>query len=204
MSPGCDHCYALRIAERKRGTAAFPVEFDVRLRRHKVRDPLRWKEPSRVFVNSMSDLFHRDIPDEYLTEVWQTMLEADQHIFQILTKRAHRMAHKIAVLKLPTPPHIWLGVSTENQAMADSRLPPLLSIGSPVPWVSAEPLLGPVDLWGWIDRLQWVVAGGESGPNRRAMDYDWARGLRDQCRAAGVAFYLGITYDFSQNPDADA
>ena len=194
VSPGCDNCYALRIAEQKRGTKAFPVGFDVQLRPHKVRDPLKWRKPRMVFVNSMSDLFHRDIPDHYIREIWDTMVRADHHIYQVLTKRAHRMAHKIRELNLQTPAHIWLGVSAENQAMAESRIPPLLDFpGDSLRWVSAEPLLDAVDLSPYLradgQRLEWVVLGGESGPGRRHMEYDWARAVRDQCAAAGVPFF---------------
>ena len=137
----------------------------------------------------MSDLFHRDIPDDYLRQVWDLMLRADHHTYQALTKRAHRMVHKVRTLQLPTPPHIWLGVSEENQQMADSRIPPLLGLPAAVRWVSAEPLLGPIDLERYIDRLQWVVVGGESGPGRRPMEYQWARDFRDQCKNAGLAFF---------------
>ncbi len=137
----------------------------------------------------MSDLFHRFIPDDYLVQVWRTMLDADWHTYQVLTKRPYRMEHAIARLQLPLPPHIWLGVSAENQRMADSRIPPLLELPSAVRWVSCEPLLGPLDLGRYLHRLQWVVVGGESGPGRRPMDYEWARSLRDQCADAGVAFF---------------
>lgn len=146
VSPGCGNCYAERLAERLRGTKAFPVGFDIQLRGHKLWDPLKIKAPSRIFVNSMSDLFHREIPDDYLEEVWETMLAADWHTFMILTKRAHRMVQKIRELHLETPSHIWLGVSVENQEMADSRLPQLYQLQTAgVRFVSAEPLLAPVD-----------------------------------------------------------
>ena len=189
VSPGCDNCYALRIAEGRRGTPAFPVGFDIQLRPHKIREPFTWKQPARIFVNSMSDLFHRDIPDDYLRQVWSTMLEAHWHTYQILTKRAHRMAHKIAELQLPTAPHIWLGVSAENQELADSRLPALISIPSAVRFVSAEPLLGPIDFSEHIDDIQWIIDGGESGPGRRHADYDWFRQIRDLCQASGTAYF---------------
>ena len=180
----------MRIAERFRGGRAWPDGFDLTLRPHRLDEPLRWREPARVFVNSMSDLFHRDIPDDYLRQVWDVMLRADHHTYQVLTKRAHRMVHKIRTLDLPTPPHIWLGVSAENQQMADnSRIPPVLELPATTRWVSAEPLLGPLDLGEYIDRLQWLVVGGESGPGRRPMDYQWARDPRDQCEAAGLAFF---------------
>ena len=189
VSPGCDNCYALRIAERFRGGKAWPDGFGVTLRPHRLDEPLRWREPARIFVNSMSDLFHRDIPDEYLRQVWDVMLRADHHQYQVLTKRAHRMAHKVRTLGLELEPHIWLGVSAENQAMADNRIPPLLELPAAIRWVSCEPLLGSVDLSRYIDRLQWAVAGGESGSGRRPMEYEWARDLRDQCEAAGVEFF---------------
>ena len=189
MSPGCDNCYALRIAERFRGGKAWPNGFDVTLRPHRLNEPLRWREPAYVFVNSMSDLFHREIPDDYLRQVWKVMLQADHHTYQVLTKRAHRMAYKIRTLSLPLPDHIWLGVSAEDQRMSDSRIRCLLGIPAAVRWVSAEPLMGPVDLGRHLDGLDWIVVGGESGPGRRRMDYAWARSLRDQCTGAGVPFF---------------
>ena len=175
VSAGCDNCYAMRIAERFRGGKAWPDGFDLTLRPHRLDELLRWREPARIFVNSMSDLFHRDIPDDHLRQVWDVMLRADHHTYQVLTKRAHRMAHKIWTLSLPLPPHIWLGVSAENQQMADSRIPSLLEPPAAVRWVSAEPLLGQIDLGRYIDRLQWLVVSGESGPGRRSMDYQWAQ-----------------------------
>ena len=197
ISPGCDNCYAKTLAEKRRGTPAFPVGFDLQLRPHKLDDPLKWREPRMIFVNSMSDLFHRGIPDEYLMRVWDRMVRADRHTFQVLTKRAHRMEHKIRTLELPTPPHIWLGVSAENQAMADSRIPALLRIPAPVRFVSAEPLLGPLDLtrYMWLASvsplgIHWCIVGGESGPGRRPMEYGWVRDLRDQCLLHDVAFFF--------------
>ena len=189
MSPGCDNCYALRIAERFCGGKAWPNGFDVTLRPHRLDEPLRWREPVHVFVNSMSDLFHREIPDDYLCQVREVILRADQHTFQVLTKRVHRMAYKIRTLSLPLPDHIWLGVSAEDQRMSDSRIRCLLGIPAAVRWGSAEPLLGPVDLDRYLDGLDWVVVGGESGPGRRRMDYAWARSMRDQCTGAGVPFF---------------
>ena len=119
MSPGCDNCYALCIAERFRGGSSWPQGFDVTLRPRRLDEPLRWREPAYVFVNSMSDLFHKNIPDDYLRQVWDVMLQADHHTYQVPTKRAHRMAYKIRTLSLPLPAHIWLGVSAEDQRMAD-------------------------------------------------------------------------------------
>lgn len=188
VSPGCDNCYALKIAEQKRGTLAFPSGFDVTLRPHKLNDPLKWKTPSKIFVNSMSDLFHRDIPTSYIERVWDTMLKADWHIYQVLTKRTHRMAHIIRELELPCPEHIWLGTSVETQKFADSRIPALLETPAPVKFLSCEPLLGPLDLTDYLPRLQWVIDGGESGPGRRPADPDWFRVIRDQCNDFGVAY----------------
>ena len=163
VSPGCDNCYARTRSERFRGTKAFPNGFDVTLRRHKLKDPLSWQDPARIFVNSMSDLWHREIPDEFIRAVWETMLEADHHVYQVLTKRPDRMEYKIDELELELAPHIWLGVSVENQKFADARVPVLLRVGAEVRFVSAEPLLGPVDLRPWLHAMNWVIVGGESG-----------------------------------------
>ena len=139
------------------GGIAFPNGFGVTLRPHKIRDPIKWKTPTKIFVNSMSDLFHREIPDDYLRQIWDTMLVADWHVYQVLTKRAHRMAHKIETLRLPTPAHIWLGVSAENQEMADSRIPALLSIGSPCLGSAPSRCLA---LWTSVPILATEVCGG--------------------------------------------
>ena len=188
VSPGCDNCYAEAIAERWRGGNAFPNGFDVTLRPHKYEEPKTWKEGKMIFVNSMSDLFHAEIPDDDLIKIWNTMLEADHHIYMVLTKRVARMKYKIRMLGLETRRHIWLGCSVENQKLADGRIPTLLDIDTPVRFLSCEPLLGPVILSRWIENLQWVITGGESGRNRRQADYDWFRGIRDQCVVAGVAY----------------
>lgn len=205
VSPGCNHCYAYTLAERMRGSLAFPNGFDLTLKPHKIMEPCHWKKPRRIFVNSMSDLFHKDIPDDFLCAIWATMLQADWHTYQVLTKRPHRMAHKIKTLSLPLPPHIWLGTSVENQTFADNRLPALLSVPTHVRFVSAEPLLAPVTLRPWLSGLHWIICGGESGPGYRPMDHAWARALRDECVEAGVAFFfkqsaaprteMGITLD---------
>ena len=227
VSPGCDHCYAETIAERFRGGAAFPNGFDVTLRPHKLDQPLRWKRPRRIFVNSMSDLFHDSVPDEYIAKVFAVMAAGRHHTFQVLTKRHGRMRALLSSAEfrgaveeqlhqyadptrggnIPTGPwdgpewwplwNVWLGVSTENQQWADIRIPALLDTPAAVRWISAEPLLGPIDLHTdpieagspfWGSQLDWVVVGGESGPGARPMHPDWARNLRDQCQAAGVPF----------------
>jgi protein gp37 len=246
VSPGCDNCYAETLAERFRGTPGHYYEhgFDLQLRPEKLDQPLRWRRPRRVFVNSMSDLFHDDIPDEYIARVWAVMALAPRHTFQVLTKRHGRMrsllnstsfhtacfeaywterrAAGLAGTQLddvPWPlPNVWVGVSVENQQWADIRVPALVETPAAVRFLSCEPLLGPVDLefvhhfdtdcggcsgllspahepscgvepgrhWG----VDWVIVGGESGRNARAMHPDWARSLRDQCTAAGVAFHF--------------
>ena len=207
VSPGCDHCYAESLAERHRGSAAFPNGFDLTLRHHKLRDPLKWKAPRRIFVNSMSDLFLGTVPKDYLRRVWDTMLEADWHQYQILTKRPNVAARLIRYLGLELPPHIWLGVSVESQEWADLRIPQLLEIPAKakVRFLSCEPLLGPLDLRlrsvedgrGIIGRarrpraafIKWVITGGESGPGRRPADPAWFRSIRDQCIQADVAYF---------------
>lgn len=192
VSPGCTNCYAETLSERFRGVEGHAYEsgFDLTLRPERLDQPLRWKKPRRIFVNSMSDLFHRDIPDEYLKQIWAVMVEADHHVYQILSKRAHRMAYKIKELGLSLPYHIWLGVSVENQEMADSRIPALLEIGVPVRFLSVEPLLDSVDLKAHLGGLRWVVVGGESGPKARPMKAEWARTVRDQCLDANVAYFF--------------
>ena len=178
-----------RLPKTSGARGAFPVGFDLQLRPHKLVEPRRLKERSRVFVNSMSDLFHKDIPDEYLRQVWDVMMEVDRHVYQILTKRPQLMVEKIHQLGLPTPEHIWLGTSVEDQKRADLRLPHLLATGAPMKFLSCEPLLGPVDLTPWLHDLQWVIDGGESGPGRRPADYDWFRQIRNDCLTVGVDYY---------------
>lgn len=150
---------------------------------------MTWKRPMMVFVNSMTDMFFKDVPDEVLRTVWDTMLAADHHTYQILTKRPHRAAHLVQKLGLEMPPHIWLGVSAENQVLLDNRMPALLDTGTVVPWISAEPLLGPLDLSAWSTDLKWVVDGGESGSGRREAQYQWFIGNRDQCIQNGIAYF---------------
>ena len=203
VSPGCAHCYAETIAERFRGTPAFPEGFDVQLREHKLELPKRWRKPRRIFVNSMSDLFHEDIPAEYIRDVYTTMLDASHHQYQVLTKRAERMARLFDRRELydfrhgpivsdmqPRVGHIWHGVSVENQHWAEQRIPHLLQVPSAIRFLSCEPLLGPLDLSPWLDQLQWVIVGGESGRGARPMKPSWVRFIRRQCIAAGVPFFF--------------
>lgn len=189
VSPGCDNCYARELAERLRGSNAYPVGFDFMLRPKALELPLKWKQPRRIFTNSTSDLFHHEMPDYYLIDVWNIMLKADWHIYQMLTKRPHVAARKIAQLGLKLPPHIWFGVSVENQQMADIRMPQLVDIPAAIRWVSVEPQLGPVNLRAWLDSIHWWVDGGESGSRRRSADVEWFRSNRDQCLEAGVAYF---------------
>ena len=191
VSPGCKNCYALTQAERLRGAPGWPVGFDLQLRPQALAKPLKWKRPARIFVNSMSDLFHEDIPDEYLRQVWGVMVGANWHVYQILTKRPYIMYDRIFRLALPLPPHIWLGVSVENQTYAERRIPLLLDIPCEgVRFLSCEPLLGSLDLSGYLSGLDWIITGGESGgQGRRPADYDWFREIRDQCMQAGIPFF---------------
>lgn len=216
VSAGCDNCYAETLAERFRGTPGHYFErgFDVQLRPDKLDLPLRWRKPRRIFVNSMSDLFHDSVPEDYIANVFGVMARAQHHTFQLLTKRHARMrsllnsgefwagvSHHAGTYLVDTPllPNVWLGVSAENQQWADIRIPALLDTPAAIRFVSAEPLLGPVDLSRFLadddakfdtPPLNWVIAGGESGRGARPMHPDWARSLRDQCQAAGVAFHF--------------
>lgn len=246
VSPGCERCYAEALAPRL--AAMGQSAYDGLTRRHndgsvtwtgtvkclpeRLDIPLRWRKPARVFVNSMSDLFHEAVPLDFLAAVWRVMVDTPQHTYQILTKRPERVAEALGprginfyAVEKPVPcpqPNIWLGVSTENQAEAERRIPLLLQMPAAVRFVSAEPLLGPIDFTmlnlgkdpmqlGEFDqyldalngahidgmgferkirqRVDWIITGGESGRNYRPMDVDWARGIRDQCQAAGVAFF---------------
>lgn len=254
VSAGCDHCYAARetsgrlsrnptyagLAVRGRFTG------EVRLLPERLEQPLRWRRPRRVFVNSMSDLFHDSVPDEYIAQVFGVMAAAPRHTFQVLTKRPGRMASLLsqpwrghreedtfprvvaeywqhydgeAGGGMPWPlPNVWLGTSVEDQKWANVRVPKLLEAPAAVRFLSCEPLLGPVDLTPYLrhqcdcdmaaaaaghpwdgmhyrqseygPRVDWVIAGGESGPDARPMHPGWVRSLRDQCVAAGVAFFF--------------
>ena len=242
VSQGCKNCYAERMAKRLAGRCGYPADdpFRVTIHSDRLAQPLHWRKPSRVFVNSMSDLFHPDVPGGFIAAVFGIMAACPQHTFQVLTKRPARMKTWFEDLKSVGPanrcypaetcrahamnktldsvrskltgydtrwplPNVWLGVSAENQETADQRIPLLLQAPAAVRFVSCEPLLGPVDLAGasggndylgdhW-DRnvgpgIDWVIAGGESGPGARPMHLDWARSLRDQCAAARVPFFF--------------
>lgn len=252
VSPGCTNCYAMRDAARiircsEGAGRATHYEGTIQPSKagpvwtgkvalapdHILTQPLRWRRPRRVFVNSMGDLFHESVPDEWIDRVFAVMALAPQHTFQILTKRARRMREYLSAplvttriaqqtLGLPDPPeaelngpwplpNVWLGVTAEDQQRADERIPDLLATPAALRFVSIEPMLGAVDLENinpsekyetdalrGFDfdqssagaRLDWVVCGGESGPHARPMHPDWARSLRDQCKAAGAPFHF--------------
>ncbi len=234
VSSGCKHCYAERVFPRPYPGRKFT---DVRCHPERLEQPLRWRKPRRVFVNSMSDLFHEDVPDEFILDVFTIMAIASSHTFQVLTKRPRRMLdflekHDVEDIYnqwysfdggprevYSWPLHnVWLGISCEDQATADERIPLLLQTPAAVRFLSCEPLLGAIRLdhidadaaghdWCQVNALtgrhtdmarpcpdvpsiNWVIAGGESGPHARPMHPDWVRSLRDQCVTAGVPFFL--------------
>lgn len=219
VSPGCDNCYAIRQSHR---FSAVPGKFSgttqetehgidwsgkVTCHEDLLDMPLRWRKPSRIFVNSMSDLFHDDVPVEFIRKVLHLATVCSRHTFMILTKRPLRM--KLVMTKWSEDfncvlRNIWLGVSCENQAMADQRIPHLLKTPAAVRFVSYEPALGPIHIGKYFEKpitiygglkefppaIDWVICGGESGPGARPMHPDWARSVRDQCKAAGVAYFF--------------
>ena len=187
VSPGCAHCYAETFAERFRGVPGHPYEqgFDLKLWHDRIELPLRWKRPRTIFVNSMSDLFHTDVPDEFIFAVFDTMKRAAWHTFQVLTKRPERAAEISS--RLAWTSNIWMGTSVENQRFT-SRIDELRKTGAGVKFLSCEPLLGPLRLT--LDEIEWVIVGGESGPGARPMRADWARDIRAQCASAEVSFFF--------------
>jgi protein gp37 len=229
VSPGCKNCYAMKQARRFSGpggayegltrlTSNGPVwTGEVRFVPEMLHYPLKLRKPHRIFVNSMSDLFHEQLSDECIQKIFKVMCEVKQHTFQVLTKRPKRMLEFLSHWDSMTrdwgplypntwpQKHVWLGVSCENQATADERIPLLLQTPAAVRWVSAEPLLGPIDLTaikrtraegfmrpldGRFNKINWVVAGSESGPRARPAEIAWFRSLRDQCASGGVPFFL--------------
>lgn len=193
ISPGCKHCYASTFAERFRGVEGHPYEqgFDLRLVPEKLGEPLRWRTPKTIFVNSMSDLFHPAVPDDYIEAVARVMVEAKRHTFQVLTKRADRLSQllndrlKFAAVE----PHIWWGVSVENRKHGLPRIEYLRNTPARVKFLSVEPLLedlGQIRL----GNIDWVIVGGESGPGARAMKEEWVISLRDQCKRKHVPFFF--------------
>ncbi len=200
VSPGCDHCYALAFAERFRGVTGHPYEqgFDLKLWPERLDLPRHWKKARRIFVNSMSDLFHKDVPDSFILDVFETMIVANQHIYQVLTKRPSRLVNTGLVEKITErislltgnsswPTHIWLGVSVENNTYT-WRADALRKVPASIRFISAEPLLGSLDTLR-LEGIHWLISGGESGPRHRFCDPDWVRDLRDRCQDEGVAFF---------------
>jgi len=237
VSAGCTNCYAMRDAHRFSGpgtpydgltklTEHGPVwTGEIRLVPELLDQPLRWEKPRRIFVNSMSDLFHPEVPSEFIAAVFHRMAMAKQHIFQVLTKRPERMfqwctgKYSFGLGRTGEPvtlTNVWLGVSVEDQATADERIPILLQTPAAVRWVSAEPLLEPIDLFQVLPffplampkskqppSLDWVVVGGESGPGARPMHPAWVRSIRDQCLAARVPFFFKQWGEFRERTDTD-
>lgn len=193
ISPGCAHCYAETFAERFRGVPGHPYEqgFDLRKVPEKLLEPVTWSKSKMVFVNSMSDLFHVDVEDEYIEAVARVMVAADWHTYQVLTKRSERMRDLLrGRLKFAAErPHIWWGVSVENKRHGLPRVEHVRAAGAAMTFLSVEPLLedlGEVNLAG----INWVIVGGESGPGARKMERDWVVNIRRQCKAAKVPFFF--------------
>jgi protein gp37 len=188
VSPGCAHCYAETFAERWRGISGHPYEqgFNLRVWPGRLDVPLRWSRPRLIFVNSMSDLFHERIPLSFVQQVFQVMERATWHTFQILTKRADRLSELAPAL--PWPPNVWMGVSIENDRWV-KRADLLRTVPSAVRFISAEPLLGPLSHLN-LEGIDWLIAGGESGPRHRRVDLTWVQTLRDRCLQEEVPFFF--------------
>lgn len=193
ISPGCAHCYAETFAERFRGVPGHPYEqgFDLRLVPEKLGEPLRWKTPKMIFVNSMSDLFHKDVPDDYILSIVRVMQAANWHTYQVLTKRSERQRDMLqtTLSAAAEQPQIWWGVSVENRKHGLPRIDHLRAAPARVRFLSIEPLLedlGEINLEG----IHWVIVGGESGAGARPMQKEWVVSIRDQCERAGVPFFF--------------
>jgi protein gp37 len=188
ISPGCKHCYAERMASRLKamGQKNYRNGFEVTLQPHMLELPLHWKTPRRIFVNSMSDLFHVDVPVSYIRDVFDVMRRAHWHQFQLLTKRAARIEELSP--KLKWQPNIWMGVSVENEEYL-YRIDHLRKTGAHVKFLSLEPLLGPLPKMN-LRGIDWAIVGGESGPGARPMNAGWVTEIRGQCAEAGVAFFF--------------
>ena len=196
-SPGCDHCYALTLSKRLKamGLAKYQRDgspktsgsgFGLMLHPNTLSIPLTWRSPRRVFVNSMSDLFHDDVPLEFIAQVFDVMAQTSQHSYQLLTKRSRRLAKVAKALDWPS--NLWMGVSIEDDRYS-FRVRDLKNVPAAIRFVSAEPLIGPLASLD-LDGLDWVIAGGESGPDHRPVSPEWIRDLRDRCQRKGVAFFF--------------
>lgn len=201
VSPACDHCYARAMSKRLAGRYGYPLDdpFRVTFHQEKVWELTNWVKPRRIFVCSMGDLFHEDVKREWLVEIFRKMLQANWHTYLLLTKRPFRMQKFLLGFrewKHPMADHIWLGVTAENREMADERIPILLATPAAHRFVSCEPLLGPqyLEQYFWsgdfINNLDWVIAGAETGPKARSAELDWFRSIRDQCERKEIPFYL--------------
>ena len=188
ISPGCKNCYAERMAHRLRamGQPNYADGFRLATHPHAVDMPLRWRKPQTIFVNSMSDLFHEDVPTEFIRTVFDVMRKARWHRFQVLTKRADRLSELGS--SIDWPKNVWMGVSVES-ADYTYRIDRLRDVSAEVRFISLEPLLGPIPRLP-IEGIDWVIVGGESGPGARPMDPAWVLGIRDQCFAARVPFFF--------------
>ena len=188
ISPGCDNCYAERLALRLQamGQPNYANGFKLTVQEHMLELPLKWRAPQMIFVNSMSDLFHRDVPAEYIQRVFDVMRRAQWHRFQVLTKRSLRLTRLDN--NLVWQPNIWMGVSVESKDYT-FRIDHLRATGAHVKFLSLEPLLGPLPKLN-LNGIDWVIVGGESGPGARAMRLEWVLDIRDQCLRAGVPFFF--------------
>ena len=188
ISPGCENCYAERMAKRlqRMGQPNYVNGFEVTLHEHVINYPLRWKRPQMIFVNSMSDLFHKDVPLEFILKVFNVMTQASHHQFQILTKRSDRLVELNS--KLPWPSNVWMGVSVENSDYL-FRIDHLRQTDARIKFVSFEPLLGPIHDPA-LDDIDWVIVGGESGPKARPINPAWVREIRDRCLLVNVPFFF--------------
>ena len=193
VSPGCRFCYAERFSERFRGVPGHPFEdgFDLRLVPEKLEEPFKWRRSRKIFVNSMSDLFHKGVPTSYISRVGRVMETADWHVYQVLTKRHERLRLLLSgeLSWLSELAHVWFGVSVEDQRNGIQRIEALRAVPAAVKFLSIEPLLeglGPVDLSG----MDWVIVGGESGPHARPLEEEWVLEILEQCRKYGVPFFF--------------
>ena len=189
VSPGCKFCYAERFSERFRGVPGHPFEqgFDLKLHPDRLDQPLHWKRPRIIFVNSMSDLFHEEIPTDYVYQVFQVMSRASHHTFQVLTKRPERLLEFCDAYIGDLPTNVWIGVSVENQKYT-WRIDYLRKVNAYVRFLSCEPLLSPLELN--LKGIHWVIVGGESGPGARPMSPQWVRDIHKQCTRARIPFFF--------------
>ncbi len=188
ISPGCRNCYAERMARRLQamGQPNYRHGFRLTLHPHMLEVPLQWCRPRMIFVNSMSDLFHKDVPLDFILKVFEVMQRASQHRFQILTKRSERLAQLSP--RLPWPDNVWMGVTVENNDYI-SRIDNLRQTGAAIKFISFEPLIGPVS-HGSLDSIDWTIVGGESGAGARPMQRKWVTDIRDQCLTEGIPFFF--------------